>query len=380
MSQVATTTIPQRVRFEEVTPAHEYAAFFNVSIESLVAPLNLPIFAGYDDLDELQLAFLTLSSGQTVTLGEYLNSPQPGTSLYVDLAMQDLSKIIIESCQQLQISAPEVLWLHPDFAGEINYTEPQGIVRQQSSAPSSNQQEPIDCFKYALQIYPRQQVPQYWAMLQHNLGLAYFNRNQGDRQENLRKSIECFNKSLEVYTQAEFPAKWQINQDDLTAAQQSLQEIIVGASLGDSPYRPHNSSSSSALLQETLGAFIIAIARQVPPIPTGLQAKLHAIGQQIQANAHILEQPINLIRPLLVTYPTLQLAYDQARVELEQQNSHRSRGGSIALIKSATTAEITNSFTVICVADDSFAAAQKALTPTTNLLQKIQQLWQKTVK
>jgi tetratricopeptide (TPR) repeat protein len=371
----ATTAIPQRVRFEEVTPAHEYAAFFNVSIESLVAPLNLPIFSGYDDLDELQLAFLTLSSGQTVTLGEYLNSPQPGTSLYVDADMQDISQIIIESCQQLQISAPEVLWLHPDFSGEINYAEPQGVPRQQPSAPYNKQQEPIDCFNYALQLYPRHQVPQYWAMLQHNLGLAYFNRNQGDRQENLQKSIECFNKSLEVYTQAEFPAKWQINQDDLTAAQQSLQEINVG----DSPYRPINSTTSSALLQETLGAFIIAIARQVPPIPTGLQAKLHAIGQQIQANAHILEQPINLIRPLLVTYPTLQLAYDQARVELEQQNSHRSKGGSIALIKSATTAEITNSFTVICVADDSFAAAKKAVTPSTNLLQKIQQLWQKTL-
>jgi hypothetical protein len=366
MSQVATTTIPQRVRFEEVTPAHEYAAFFNVSIESLVAPLNLPIFAGYDDLDYLQLAFLTLTSGQTVTLGEYLNSPQPGTSLYVDVAMQDLTQIIIESCQQLQISAPEVLWLHNDFSGEINYAEPQSIPRQQPSAPYSKQQEPIDCFNYALQIYPRQQFSQYWAMLQHNLGLAYFNRNQGDRQENLQKSIECFNKSLEVYTQDEFPAKWQINQDDLMAAQQSLQEIID---------RPHSSISSSALLKETIGAFIIAIARQAPPIPTGLQAKLHAIGQQIQANSHILEQPINLIRPLLVTYPTLQLAYDQARVELEQQNSYRSKGGSIALIKSATTTEITNSFTVICVADDSFAAAKKALNPATNLLQKIQQLW-----
>jgi hypothetical protein len=86
MSQSTATTNQQRVRFEEVTPAHEYAAFFSVSIESLVAHLNLPIFAGYDDLDNLQLAFLTLKSGQTVTLGQYFNSPQPGTSLYIDSA------------------------------------------------------------------------------------------------------------------------------------------------------------------------------------------------------------------------------------------------------------------------------------------------------
>jgi hypothetical protein len=60
----------RRVRFEEVTPTHEYAAFFNVSIAPLVAHLGLPIFDGYDDLDDLQLAFLTLISR---TLGNALS-------------------------------------------------------------------------------------------------------------------------------------------------------------------------------------------------------------------------------------------------------------------------------------------------------------------
>jgi tetratricopeptide (TPR) repeat protein len=340
----------QRVRFEEVTPAHEYAAFFSVSIESLVAHLNLPIFAGYDDLDNLQLAFLTLKSGQTVTFGEYFNSPRPGTSLYIDSDRQNLAQIIIDSCQELQISQPEILWLHPDFSGTIDYTKHLKVTRPQPSALSNAEHEPIDCFNYALNIYTRQQFPEYWAMLQHNLGLAYFQRNQGDRPENLERSIECFNKSLEVYTQQEFPAKWQINQDDLKESIESLQEIRDAEI-----YRP------SSLDRETIGAFIVAIARQVRPFPTGLQAKIHELGQQIQANAQLLEQPIKLIRPLLATYPTLQLAYDQARVELEQQNSYRSKGGSIEAIKEASTTEIVNSLTVICTAADSFAAAQKEL-------------------
>jgi hypothetical protein len=38
------------VRFEEVSPANQDAAFLAVSIESLVAPLGLPIYEGYDDL------------------------------------------------------------------------------------------------------------------------------------------------------------------------------------------------------------------------------------------------------------------------------------------------------------------------------------------
>jgi hypothetical protein len=367
MSQPTATT-QQRVRFEEVTPAHEYAAFFSISIESLLAHLNLPIFAGYDDLDNLQLAFLTLKSGQTVTLGQYLNSPQPGTSLYIDSAMQNLAQIIIDSCQELQISQPEILWLHPDFSGTIDYTEHPEITRPQPAELSNSKHEPIDCFNHALQIYPRQQFPEYWAMLQHNLGLAYFHRNQGDQQDNLEKSIECFNQSLEIYTQQEFPAKWQINQDDLKQSMGSLQEIKDSQTAIDHP---------ASLSRETLGAFIIAITRQVRPFPTDLQAKIHELGQLIQANSQLLEQPIKLIRPLLATYPTLQLAYNQARVELEQNNSYRSKGGSIEVIKEATTAEITNSFKVICTADDSFVAAQKALNPDTNFLQKIQQLWRK---
>ncbi len=124
-----------------------------------------------------------------------------------------------------------------------------------------------------------------------------------------------------------------------------------------------------------MGAFIVAVAQQVRPFPADLQAKIHDLGQQIQANAQLLEQPIKLIRPLLSTYPTLQFAYDQARIELEKNYFNRSNGELIEFIKGATTAEITNSFKVICTAADSFEAAQKELRPATNLLQRIQKLW-----
>lgn len=155
----------------------------------------------------------------------------------------------------------------------IDYAEHLEITRPQP-APSTTQHEPIDCFNHALQIYPRQQFPEYWAMLQHNLGLAYFQRNQGDRQDNLEKSIECFKKSLEIYTQHEFPTKWQINQDDLQESLRALEEIKDSQTAIDHP---------TSLSRETLGAFIIAIARQVRPFPTDLQAKIHELGRQIIA-------------------------------------------------------------------------------------------------
>ena len=52
--------------------------------------------------------------------------------------------------------------------------------------------------------------------------IYYFNRNQGDRRENLERSIECFHKSLEIYRQDEFPEKWKINQEDLRESYREL--------------------------------------------------------------------------------------------------------------------------------------------------------------
>jgi hypothetical protein len=227
MSQPAETK-PQMVRFEEVTPAHEDAAFFSVSIESLAVPLGLSIFESYDDLDELQLAFFTLKSGETVTLGEYRHCPEPGTALYVDSALQNLPRVVFDACQQLRVSRPEVLWFHPDWQEEIDrlYAEHDEMEKrpelsQVSELAHSNQYEPIDCFHHALRIYTRQEFPEYWAMLQHNLGLAYASRIQGNRIENLERSIACFNKSLEIFTQEKFPKKWKINQADLKKSQKS---------------------------------------------------------------------------------------------------------------------------------------------------------------
>ncbi len=222
------------VRFEEVSPANQDAAFIAISIESLALPLGLPIYDGYDGLDELQLTFLTLPSGETVTLASYLNSPQPGTSIHIDSAMQNIPQVVFESCQQLQVPREEVLWFNPDWQEEIEglYAEHGAIEKRPEllhvEEPQSILYEPIDCFNHALRIYTREYIPAtYWAMLQRNLGLAYQNRSQGDRRENLERSIDCFNQSLEIFTQNQFPDKWKINYDDLGNSKDLLKEVLA---------------------------------------------------------------------------------------------------------------------------------------------------------
>jgi Pentapeptide repeats (8 copies) len=218
----------QRVRFEEVTPTHTIVAFFAGHLQPLVTRLQLPIYDGYDDLDEIQFAFLTLPSGQTVTLGQYAGSPQVGVDLYIDLKFQEPVSVVFETCKYLEISRQEVVWFHPDWQEEVDrlYSEYGEIEKSPESSQvgelvQRDYYEPIDCFHHALKIYTRQEFPEYWAMLQHNLGLAYADRIQGNRIENLERSIACFNKSLEIFTQEKFPKKWKINQADLKKSQKS---------------------------------------------------------------------------------------------------------------------------------------------------------------
>lgn len=239
-----TTKKSQRVRFEEVTPTNEIVVYFDTQLPSLLAGTGLPIFPGYDDLDDIQFAYITLPSGNTVVLGQYENAPEIGVDLYVDLVdaasplenrkhnstaiSTNIAALVVETLRYLAIPRATAVWFHPDYETEIDRLYSQDGFESIPKIPTeallpSTEYEPIDCFYYALEIYTREKLPEYWAMLQHNLGLAYFDRIKGLRRENLQESIECFYKSFTVFTQDEFPEKWQINLDDFSQSQEALQ-------------------------------------------------------------------------------------------------------------------------------------------------------------
>jgi uncharacterized protein YjbI with pentapeptide repeats len=245
-----TNTESQRVRFEEVTPTNEIVVYFDAQLPDLLAGTGLPIFPGYDDLDSIQFAYITLPSGNTVVLGQYGNAPEIGVDLYVELdrknnstAIFNIPALVVETLRYLAIPRATAVWFHPDYETEIEHLYSQdGELESIPKIPTqelalSNEYEPIDCFYYALEIYTRPKFPEHWAMLQHNLGLAYFDRIKGERWENLQKSIECYDNSLEVFTQDKFPRKWQINQEDLSQSQEVL-KIEKQNLIRDILYRP----------------------------------------------------------------------------------------------------------------------------------------------
>jgi hypothetical protein len=211
------------VRFEEVTPTLLPVAYFDGHLTDLISHLKLPIYGGYNDLDEMKFAFLTLPSGKTVVVSEYSNAPRIGVDLYVDSKQVDIPAAVYESCQQLGKSRDQVVWFREKFQAEIDqlFIE-QGDIREIEKSTESGIREviynPIACFQHSLLIYDRARFPEYWAMLQYNLGTAYyqaFKSGDGDRGQNLKLSFHCYHQSEEVYTQDKYPERWKISQETL---------------------------------------------------------------------------------------------------------------------------------------------------------------------
>jgi tetratricopeptide (TPR) repeat protein len=260
------TTKSQRVRFEEVTPTNEIVAYFDTQLPDLVAGKGLPIFPGYDDLDDIQFVYITLPSGNTVVLGQYGNAPEIGVDLYVELDRKNNSTaittnipaLVVETLRYLAIPRETAVWFHPDYETEIELlyakdVEFESIPKSPTEELAlSTEYEPIDCFYHALEIYTRPKFPEHWAMLQHNLGLAYFDRIKGERWENLQKSIECFHKSLEVFTKDKFPKKWQINFEDLTQSLEAFPNIKLTIEFNDPELEPAQRDEQAQFLIDEL--------------------------------------------------------------------------------------------------------------------------------
>jgi CHAT domain-containing protein len=71
-----------------------------------------------------------------------------------------------------------------------------------------NLEQGIACFKKALQVRTRKDLPSDWAETQNNLGNAYCSRIVGEKEENLERAIRCHKRALGIHTQNTFPERW----------------------------------------------------------------------------------------------------------------------------------------------------------------------------
>jgi CHAT domain-containing protein len=80
---------------------------------------------------------------------------------------------------------------------------------------AENLEQAINAFQQALQVYSREEFPIEWALTQNNLGSAYSGRIRHDRAENLEQAIDAYQQALSVRTRDQFPLAWATTQNNL---------------------------------------------------------------------------------------------------------------------------------------------------------------------
>jgi len=83
---------------------------------------------------------------------------------------------------------------------------------------ADNLEKAIEFYEAALTVYKLEDFPEDWAMTQNNLANAYSNRINGSRADNLEKAIEFYQAALTVRTLEDFPEDWAMTQNNLAAA------------------------------------------------------------------------------------------------------------------------------------------------------------------
>jgi tetratricopeptide (TPR) repeat protein len=86
---------------------------------------------------------------------------------------------------------------------------------------ANNLEIAIAGYQVALTLLTRDQNPETWATLHHNLGTAYRNRIRGERAENIERAIASYQAALEISTREAFPTDWASTQNNLGLAYSS---------------------------------------------------------------------------------------------------------------------------------------------------------------
>jgi hypothetical protein len=123
----------------EATIATIPVAVLRMEPDELTSKGVLSFREGFDDLDYLVFAMLSLPSGREVTLVRHTNAPSPGTEVCVVPEETAIVLTIIETIKTLNIAVTDLSWIHPDCANvpmDISQDQLEQVIAlyKQSSA------------------------------------------------------------------------------------------------------------------------------------------------------------------------------------------------------------------------------------------------------
>jgi CHAT domain-containing protein len=172
----------------------------------------------------------------------------------------------------------------------------------------------IDAYNEILTVFGKEASPKVWADTQTNLGIAYWDRIQGSRAENLEAAIKAFEAALTVRTREAFPQEWAMIQSKLGVAYR---------------YRIQGSQSESleAAIKAFEGALTVRTREALPQDWAGAQYILgDAYSNRIKGSrAENIEDAIRAYEAALSVYTREAFPQEWATTENDLGNAYLDR-------------------------------------------------------
>jgi len=147
----------------------------------------------------------------------------------VPLIAENLDKLDDEFCQILQSYAADTLpTTEPASARGLAMAinDFSNIIGEFHLGNKVNNVEiSITGYELAATVFSRELLPERWAMLQNNLGVAYSNRLRGEPAQNIETAISHYQKALQIYSPNSLGDQWAFVQINLGVA---YSERLVG--------------------------------------------------------------------------------------------------------------------------------------------------------
>ncbi|MBV8279877.1 MAG: CHAT domain-containing protein [Verrucomicrobia bacterium] len=104
------------------------------------------------------------------------------------------------------------------YLADIYRARAADMYRARVAATCTDAESLLHDIKRAAELFPREESPETWARLHHNVGESYRTRAAGPLSDNIERAISDFEKALEVFTPDAFPVDCGLAENSLGAA------------------------------------------------------------------------------------------------------------------------------------------------------------------
>ena len=128
------------VRLEDSIAETKLVAMIRQEPAEIKTTNKLEFRSGFDDLDYLVFATLSLPSGDRLGLIRHDNSPATGTEICVRQDLKNIPAVLQQATAEMNLTIDDLTWIHPEYERQVrdNFMSESEIEANALSDPDNH--------------------------------------------------------------------------------------------------------------------------------------------------------------------------------------------------------------------------------------------------